>query len=98
MSTNAVAQFFADVYKDRKLQGALHYALAKSAPDVVVEIAKEKGYSFTKEDLTSLVDADSGEVSGFLASTLGSRSLNTTFWSGVRRYGGAVSDFKELPP
>jgi predicted ribosomally synthesized peptide with nif11-like leader len=98
MSKNAVAQFFSDVYKDRKLQGALHYALAKSAPDVVVEIAKEKGYSFTSEDLASVVEAGSVEVKGSAASPLSSRSLSTRFWSGVIRHGGTASDFRELPP
>jgi hypothetical protein len=50
MAKNSVAQFFATVYNDKSLQGALHFALAKSAPNVVVEIAKKKGFEFSSDE------------------------------------------------
>jgi predicted ribosomally synthesized peptide with nif11-like leader len=51
MANNDVAQFFEAVYNDKDLQGALHAALCKVAPDLIVEIAGVKGYKFTNQDL-----------------------------------------------
>ena len=48
-----VGQFFEKVYNDKGLQGALNAALCKVAPEAVVEIAKSKGYQFSKEELES---------------------------------------------
>ena len=51
MANTDVARFFEAVYNDRDLQGALHAALCKLAPDVIVELAATKGYKFTSQDL-----------------------------------------------
>jgi predicted ribosomally synthesized peptide with nif11-like leader len=51
MANTDVARFFEAAYNDRDLQGALHAALCKLAPEVIVEMAATKGYKFTSEDL-----------------------------------------------
>ena len=53
MSNEAVGKFFESVYEDKSLQGALNYALVATSPETVVEIAKQKGYDITVEDLKS---------------------------------------------
>jgi predicted ribosomally synthesized peptide with nif11-like leader len=73
----------------------LHYALATTAPDAVVEIAKNKGYKFSKDELSQIVaagDPAAGKLSdehlaqasgGALSfySSLGKRALSTSLWS-----------------
>jgi predicted ribosomally synthesized peptide with nif11-like leader len=51
MANTDVARFFEAVYNDKDLQGALHAALCKLAPEVIVEIAATKGYKFTSQEL-----------------------------------------------
>jgi len=51
MANTDVARFFEAVYNDKDLQGALHAALCKLAPEVIVEIAAAKGYKFTSQEL-----------------------------------------------
>lgn len=51
MANTDVARFFEAVYNDKDLQGALHVALCKLAPEVIVEMAATKGYQFTSQEL-----------------------------------------------
>lgn len=79
MATNAIADFFAAVYNDTELQGALHAALVKAAPAVVVEIARQKGFEFSADELTALLDdaALAGVVGGVIAKP-GTTTTTTT--------------------
>jgi predicted ribosomally synthesized peptide with nif11-like leader len=98
MAKQSVAKFFASVYSDKALQGALHYALAKASPDVVVDIAKKKGFDFTPADLTAALggtgELSEAELSGatggaiqFQATQLSHVALQTSFWKG---FGGVM--------
>ena len=106
MSNKDVAQFFATVYKDKGLQGALNFALAQANPEVVVEIAKQKGFKFSGADLTATLAASSSgelsesELSGAVggaatltASRLGTAALQKNFWGSIVKGGfGGVAD------
>ena len=93
MAKENVAKFFAQVYENKALQGALHGALAVASPETVVEIAKNKGFNFTADELKDVVKPRGGELSdkemeavagGALNySSLASYSLQTNFWSSV---------------
>ena len=90
MAEQDVARFFEQVYNDRSLQGALHDALIQAAPDVVVEIAKKKGFEVTADDLTAargeLSDAELEAVAGGASLSASQRistaSLSRNFWGG----------------
>ncbi len=95
MSQEAVASFFTQVHSDKSLQGALHFALAKSAPEVIVEIARQQGHSFTADDLASVLEPAGAEVAeaeledvvgGAFANKLSSTSLRSNLWSNVSRF------------
>jgi predicted ribosomally synthesized peptide with nif11-like leader len=99
MASKSVGQFFEKVYNDKALQGALNAALVAVAPDAVVEIAKSKGFQFSKDELKSstggsgeLSDKELGNVAGGLLSysRLASYSLANKFWANT--FGG----FKDL--
>ncbi|MEH1944914.1 MAG: Nif11-like leader peptide family RiPP precursor [Nostoc sp.] len=51
MSQETVVQFFDAVFKDTSLQGKLNQSFAAIAPDALIQIAQENGYSFTTEEL-----------------------------------------------
>ncbi|MDZ8106462.1 MAG: Nif11-like leader peptide family RiPP precursor [Nostoc sp. DedQUE12a] len=51
MSQGTVVQFFDAVFKDTSLQGKLNQRLAEIAPEALIQIAQEHGYSFTTEEL-----------------------------------------------
>jgi predicted ribosomally synthesized peptide with nif11-like leader len=103
--SDQVAKFFADVYQNRSLQGALHYALAKANPDVVVEIAKQKGYKFSGAELESVIEGGKGELSdaaldgavggalSLSAAKLSTSALKTSFWNSLVRPGGLAATF-----
>jgi predicted ribosomally synthesized peptide with nif11-like leader len=97
MAKNAVAQFFAEVYNDKALQGSLHFALAQASPNVVIDIAKKKGFEFSSEELASVVAGSgelseaelSGAVGGALNMTsLGTVSLQKNFWGAIGGFQG----------
>ncbi len=101
MAEKDVAQFFESVYNDRSLQGALHEALIQVAPDVVVEIAKKKGYEVSKKDLKSLVPKGAelsedeldkvagGALSSSYSTKISTASLGYNFWGSFSgRLGG----------
>jgi predicted ribosomally synthesized peptide with nif11-like leader len=101
MAKQSVGQFFEKVYNDKGLQGALNAALCAVAPDAVVEIAKSKGFQFSKDELAAatggrgeLSDQDLGGVAGGLSSLSSSRlasfSLANKFW------GNTFGGFKDL--
>ena len=101
MASKSVGQFFEQVYNDKALQGALCAALVAVAPDAVVEIAKSKGFQFSKADLQAatggkgeLTDSDLGNVAGGISSLslarVASSSLANKFWANT--FGG----FKDL--
>jgi predicted ribosomally synthesized peptide with nif11-like leader len=101
MASKSVGQFFEQVYNDKALQGALNAALVAVAPDAVVEIAKTKGFQFSKDELRSatggkgeLSDQELGGVAGGLGSLslarVASFSLANKFWANT--FGG----FKDL--
>jgi predicted ribosomally synthesized peptide with nif11-like leader len=111
MADSPVAKFFAEVYKDRSLQGALHHALVRSAPDVVVEIAKKKGFQFSSKDLAAAMEGGqksgelseeslSGAVGGAVlsAAKLSSVSLQRNFWGSMFGRGAAASGFELTIP
>jgi len=103
--SDQVAKFFADVYSNRSLQGALNYALAKANPDVVIEIAKQKGYKFSGSDLESVIEGGKGELSeaalegavggalSLSAAKLSTSALKTSFWNSMIRPGGLAATF-----
>ena len=103
--SDQVAKFFADVYSNRSLQGALHYALAKANPEVVVEIAKQKGYKFSGSELASVIEGGKGELSdaaldgavggalSLSATSLSTSALKTSFWNSLVRPGGLAASF-----
>lgn len=103
--SDQVAKFFADVYQSRSLQGSLHYALAKANPDVVVEIAKQKGYKFTGAELEAVIEGGKGELSeaalegavggalSLSAAKLSTSALKTSFWNSLVRPGGLAATF-----
>jgi predicted ribosomally synthesized peptide with nif11-like leader len=90
-----VGRFFAAVYNDKSLAGALHYALAKTAPDAIVEIARNKGYAFSSDELNQALGEGSEKGGGKLSdeqlagvaggagafTSLGTRALSTSLWS-----------------
>jgi predicted ribosomally synthesized peptide with nif11-like leader len=89
MSQEAVTQFFANVYDDKNLQGALAYALVKISPESIVAIAKEKGFNFSVNDLKALAEGEldlqeleavAGGASGF-GSFNAASLLSQNFWS-----------------
>lgn len=93
MAEQDVARFFESVYNDRSLQGSLHDALVQAAPDVVVEIARKKGYQISADDLSAamgqgeeLSEAELDKVAGgaSLSSSqrISSASLSRNFWGG----------------
>src|SRR4051812_31949286 len=51
MSQETVVQFFDAVFKDTSLQGKLNHGFAAIAPEALIKIAQENGYSFTTEEL-----------------------------------------------
>ncbi len=109
MADSPVAKFFAEVYKDRALQGALHHALVSTAPEVVVEIAKKKGFQFSSKELAAAMEggkkgelseeALSGAVGGAVlsATKLSSISLSRNFWGSLFK-GSAASGFELTIP
>lgn len=91
MAKQDVAKFFASVYEDKSLAGALHYALAKTAPNLIVEIAKSKGYNFTNAEIDQLLggggqlsDQDLAQVSGGAFNLVRNSALSSNIWSSVR--------------
>jgi predicted ribosomally synthesized peptide with nif11-like leader len=94
MAKDNVAKFFAEVYENKSLQGALHGALAATSPETLVEIAKSKGFEFSQSELKEVLKPAAGELSddemqavaggaAFSAATLASSSLKTNFWRAV---------------
>lgn len=57
MSQESVIQFFDAVFQNKQLQGQLNYEVAKSAPNALIQIAQENGYSFSTEDLKTVLEA-----------------------------------------
>ena len=111
MSNEAVGQFFASVYDDKSLQGALNYALVAASPETVVEIAKKKGYDITVDDLKAVLQESEEELSeaelenvaggrSLSPGLLGVQALKTNFWGRFSQFGGAslASGFKLTIP
>ncbi|MBW4573794.1 MAG: Nif11-like leader peptide family RiPP precursor [Aphanothece sp. CMT-3BRIN-NPC111] len=62
MSQEAVIQFFQALSQEKDLQGQLNYAFATAAPQQLIQVASENGYSFTPEELSAVLD-NQGELS-----------------------------------
>lgn len=56
MSQQSVIQFFDAVFQNKQLQGQLNYGIAEFAPEILLQIAKENGYSFLTEDLKAVLE------------------------------------------
>jgi predicted ribosomally synthesized peptide with nif11-like leader len=92
MAKDNVSKFFAEVYENKALQGALNGALVAASPQTVVEIAKKKGFDFTKEELGDVLkkgkggelsDKDMEAVAGGATLSLAGSALKLNFWSAV---------------
>lgn len=103
MSEKDVANFFAAVYDDKSLQGAMFGALCDAAPEVVAEIAKKKGYEFSKDELAAVMKPAEGELSEdelaavaggarLSSATVAQTNLKTNFWKrfSPSRFGGGI--------
>ncbi|MBF2048550.1 MAG: Nif11-like leader peptide family RiPP precursor [Elainella sp. C42_A2020_010] len=59
MAEDTVIKFFDAAHKNTDIQGQIYYALAKTDPDLLLQIAQENGYQFTSNDLKSVMDKQS---------------------------------------
>jgi len=75
----------------------LHYALALSAPEVLLEIAKTRGFNISPEDLEATIGDD--ETSGFAlrrefsTNLVPHKALTTPFWGRINIGGDIRSGF-----
>jgi len=96
MAKADVSKFFALVYENKSLQGALHSALVQSSPEVVSTIAQQKGFNFTKEELVDVLKPQAGELSdnemeavaggaalAVNSNIVAANSLRQNFWGAV---------------
>ena len=103
MAKEDVSRFFATVYENKSLQGSLNGALASAAPDVLTEIAKSKGFNFSKEELAAVMAPQAGELSDsdmeavaggasyqLSPQVVAANSVKQNFWAAVSptRFGG----------
>ncbi|KAF3884615.1 MULTISPECIES: Nif11-like leader peptide family natural product precursor [Nostocales] len=74
MSQETVVQFFDAAFQDQIIQGQLNYAFAAIAPEALIQIAGENGYSFTAGELQAVLEQQAELSDEQLNSVAGGRA------------------------
>lgn len=109
MSTEQAHGFFREVYSDKTIQGQMHHALVMASPEVVVQIARSRGYEVSADDIVSAMGGEGGAsheagnrhdkiVEHVMARDFWVELRKSPVWKRIEAELGAFDPFREAPP